>query len=145
MRLHARIRRLEQQLSDRPPSLLPMRDEPSVLDCIRLDPAATMRLAGMPPDPWQEGVLRSDARATMLLCSRGAGKSQVVSAKALHAALVRPGCEVMIISRSQDQSDYLFGKIRRMYEALRALPGGAGVPGRCKIRLEDFIEGSHQH
>jgi hypothetical protein len=134
MRLHARIRRLEQKLIDSPPSPPPERDEPSVLDCLRDDPATTMRLAGMPPDPWQEGVLRSDARDTMLLCSRGAGKSQVVAAKALHAALVRPGFEVMIISRSQDQSDYLFGKIRRMYEALRALPGGLGVPGRSNIR-----------
>jgi hypothetical protein len=42
------------------------------LDRLRCDRAGLMALAGLPPDPWQEGLLRSDAARLLLLCSRQA-------------------------------------------------------------------------
>lgn len=78
---------------------------------IRLDPAAFMRFAGLPPDPWQERLLRSSAGRILLLCSRQAGKSTVTSAMALHEALFRPDSLVLLLSPSQRQSQELFRKV----------------------------------
>jgi len=78
---------------------------------LRLDPAALMRQAGMPPDPWQEKVLRSSAARVLLLCCRQSGKSTVTSAMALHEAVFRPDSLVLLLSPSQRQSQELFRKV----------------------------------
>jgi hypothetical protein len=58
------VERIEQRLKTRE------RSNASVLDHMRAEPAAVMTAGHMPPDPWQEGLLRSEADRIMLLCSR---------------------------------------------------------------------------
>jgi len=83
-----------------------------------LDPIYLMRDAGFEPDPWQARVLRSSSDRIMLLCARHMCKSLVTAARAVHRALFRPNSFILLISRSQDQSDELFLKIKRIYSAL---------------------------
>lgn len=78
---------------------------------LRLDPAAIMERAGMPPDPWQVRLLRTRAERTMLLCSRQSGKSTVTAAMALHEAVFRPMSLVLLLSPSLRQSQELFRKV----------------------------------
>ncbi len=78
---------------------------------LRLDPAALMRHAGMPPDPWQERLLRSKAPRVLLLCCRQSGKSTVTAALSLHEVLFRPESLVLLLSPSQRQSQELFRKV----------------------------------
>ena len=62
----------------------------TALFALALDPARILTAQGLTPDPWQREVLLSTARDILLNCSRGAGKSRVTSALALHTALFRP-------------------------------------------------------
>jgi hypothetical protein len=78
---------------------------------LRLDPAAIMERAGMPPDAWQVRLLRSRNERTMLLCSRQSGKSTVTAAMALHEVLFRPKSLVLLLSPSLRQSQELFRKV----------------------------------
>jgi len=78
---------------------------------LRLDPAALMHVAGLPPDPWQEQVLRSSASRLLLLCCRQAGKSTVSAGMALYQALFCPDSLVLLLSPSQRQSQELFRKV----------------------------------
>ena len=97
---------------------------------LRLDPAALMRFAGFPPDPWQERLLRSSSGRILLLCSRQTGKSTVTSALALHEALFRPGSLVLLLSPSQRQSQELFRKVSDFRSKV-------GVP--CPVREESAL------
>lgn len=83
------------------------------------DPARIMEAAGLPPDPWQAGVLRSQERRTLMLCTRQGGKSTTVAAKALHRALVCRGALILILSPSSRQSKELLTKVRSLYHAGR--------------------------
>jgi len=76
------------------------------------------RRAGIEPDAWQAGVLRSTERQVALLCSRQAGKSTVTSLLALHEALHRAGALVLLLSPSLRQSQELFLKVKGAYAAL---------------------------
>src|ERR1017187_7721361 len=78
---------------------------------LRLDPAAIMERAGMPPDPWQVRLLRSKADKTLLLCSRQSGKSTVTAALALHEVVFHPKSLVLLLSPSLRQSQELFRKV----------------------------------
>lgn len=96
------------------------------------DPARVMGLGGMRPDPWQAQALRSQARRTLFLCSRSAGKSQTAAAIALREALLNPPALVLLLSRSLRQSGELFR------ERLLPLWHGLGQPERLRAptRLE---------
>ncbi len=74
---------------------------------LALDPSRILAAQGMTPDPWQRDVLLCPARHILLNCSRGAGKTRVTSALALHAALFEPGALVLLISRAQRQAGEL--------------------------------------
>jgi hypothetical protein len=88
-----------------------------VLALCRRDPALLM--AGMRPDPWQAGLLRSRSPRLLLLCSRQAGKSTTAAALALREALLRPGSLVLLLSPTQRQSGELFrDKVLRLYNGL---------------------------
>src|SRR5262249_48660184 len=76
------------------------------------------------PDPWQRDLLFSAAPQLLLNCCRGAGKSRVVSALALHTALFEPDSLVLLVSRSLRQSQELFRYVKQGYRALRQ-PRGA--------------------
>jgi hypothetical protein len=83
------------------------------------DPARLLADAGIPPDPWQADVLRSEARRVMLLCSRQSGKSTVAAALALREALLVPGSLVLVLSPTLRQSGEFFrDKVMRLYYAL---------------------------
>jgi hypothetical protein len=104
-----------------------------VLDELCIDSSRIMELAGMPPDPWQEKLLRSSASQVLLLCSRQAGKSTVAAALALQTALARPGSPVLLLSPSLRQSSELFRKVLELYTALgRPMP----VVAESALRLE---------
>jgi hypothetical protein len=85
---------------------------------LRLDPAAIMECAGMPPDPWQLRILRSKAERTLLLCARQSGKSTVTAAMALHEVLFHPKSLVLLLSPSLRQSQELFRKVTDFRERL---------------------------
>ena len=90
-----------------------------LLDRLRADPANLMTLAGLPPDPWQSGILRSEASRTLLLCSRQSGKSTVAAALALREALLNPPALVLLLSPTLRQSGELFREgVRKLYNAL---------------------------
>jgi hypothetical protein len=76
---------------------------------------------GVNPDPWQGGVLRSDALQMILACSRQSGKSAAAAINGLHTAHYRPGSLVLVISPTQRQSGELRAKaagfMRRMNPA----------------------------
>jgi len=78
---------------------------------LRLDAAAVMEHAGMPPDAWQVRLLRSRAERTLLLCSRQSGKSTVTAAMALHEVVFHPKSLVLLLSPSLRQSQELFRKV----------------------------------
>lgn len=86
---------------------------------LALDPAEILRAQGMMPDPWQREFLLCDEQSIMLLCSRGAGKSRVTSAKALHRALFFPRSLILLVSRSQRQSMELFRYVKQGFAAVR--------------------------
>src|SRR4051794_25143561 len=93
-----------------------------------LDPAAMFRATGREPDPWQVDFLRSDAPRVLMLAHRQAGKSSVVSIKALHKAVFEPGSLVLIASPTQNQSNELFRKRGEAYETLGRPPRATRRP-----------------
>ena len=107
----ARLLRQKAELSRPAPS--------PILEAIRRDPAATMTMSGMQPDPWQESVLRSRALRQLLLCSRQAGKSSTAAALALNTAFLEPGSLTLLLSPTLRQSGELFReKVLRMWRKL---------------------------
>lgn len=109
------------------------RAEHPALPSLRDDPAGLMALAGLPPDPWQEELLRSEPPRVLLLCSRQAGKSTVAAALALRAALLRPRAPVLLLSPSLRQSGELFRKVLDLFGALGR---PVGVTAESALRLE---------
>ena len=89
------------------------------LTLLALDPSAILAARGLAPDPWQRDFLFARDRQILLNCSRQSGKSTVVSALALHAALFTPGGLVLLLSPSQRQSAEIFRKVHDAYEALK--------------------------
>jgi hypothetical protein len=125
--LRRRLTALEGRLDDA------SRTEAALLEDLRRDPARLMIAAGQEPDPWQKGVLEGDDDRVMLLASRQSGKSSVSAALALHAALTKPRCPVLLLSPSLRQSGELFRKVVDLYDALkRPLPAFS----RTAMRLE---------
>lgn len=70
-------------------------------------------------DPWQVGILTSNAPQTLVCVSRQAGKSLVAATKALVVALTRPGSTTVIISRSQRQAAELLRKVKMIERSYR--------------------------
>lgn len=89
-----------------------------VLQALREDPRRLFTQAGLSPDPWQEELLTSPMRNTLLLCSRQAGKSTTAAALALRVALLRPGSPVLVLSPTLRQSGELFRKIAHQFTRL---------------------------
>jgi hypothetical protein len=88
-----------------------------------LDPAGIMLDAGLTPDPWQADLLRSRSRNVLLNIHRQGGKSQVTSAVALGEALLVDESLVLLISRTQRESDELYRKVYALYDLLgRPIP-----------------------
>lgn len=82
------------------------------------DPSYLMEDAGWIPAEWQRRVLRSTHKRTAICCARQMGKSLVVACKAVHRAITRPRQNIYLSSRSQDQADELFAKIKDVYDRI---------------------------
>jgi Terminase large subunit, T4likevirus-type, N-terminal len=76
-----------------------------------LDPVKFAEACGITCDAWQAGLLRSDAKRALLLCSRQSGKSTACALASLHTALFGAGL-VVIVSPSQRQSGEMIRTIR---------------------------------
>ena len=74
--------------------------------------------AGQAPDPWQQQVLRTEAKRLLLLCSRQSGKSTVTAALSLHQAVYTPGSLILLLSPSLRQSQELFRKVLDVYRLI---------------------------
>ena len=98
-----------------------------------LDPAKVMAAAGLPPDPWQQQVLRSRSTRQLLLATRQGGKSSTVASLAIATAREEVPCLVLLLSRALRQSQELFRKVLDVYHAL----GEAEPPeAESALRLE---------
>jgi hypothetical protein len=96
-----------------------------------LDPVELWRHAlGCDCDAWQQTVLRSTAKRTILCCARQTGKSQTVAIKALHVAMYRPKSLVLLVSRSLRQSVELGRKVFDAYDAV-----GYKTPSEAQSKL----------
>jgi hypothetical protein len=110
------------------------RGNASTLDLLRREPSQIMLRAGQEPDPWQAGVLESDAERVLLLCSRQAGKSSVAAALAVKTALQQPRSPVLLLSPTLRQSGELFRKILDLFNAL-GRPVGVASESALKLEL----------
>src|SRR5437763_639204 len=98
--------------------IAPRREMNPVLVRLAKDPAAALALAGLPPDPWQQDLLRSRSRRMLLCCTRQGGKSTISAALSLHTALLRAGALILLLSPSLRQSGELFKRIADLYRRL---------------------------
>ncbi|MBY0231992.1 MAG: terminase family protein, partial [Gemmataceae bacterium] len=103
-----------------------------------LDPAGLLAAQGIAPDPWQRRLLLSSSSRVLLCCSRQAGKSTVVSALALHAAMFKPHSLVLLLSPSLRQSEEIF---RKVVDADNSLGRPLSSLHRTQLRLE-YVNGS---
>jgi len=107
---------------------------------LALDPVRLARRVGFEPDPWQAELLRSDARQTILNCSRQSGKSTTTALVAVHESEARPGSLILLLSPSLRQSQELFRKIRDVRAALAgdacAADRQGGHTTESSLRLE---------
>src|SRR5664279_2320856 len=108
---------------------------------LRLDPAAIMRRAGMPPDSWQVQLLRTRAERTLLLCSRQSGKSTVTAAMALHEVLFRPDSLVLLFASRRSCS----GRSRTSGTARRADRDRRGVVPARRVQERLTNRGSPRY
>lgn len=100
-----------------------------------LDPVMFARKAGIEPDAWQAGVLRSQGHRLLMNCSRQSGKSTVAAVVGLHQAIFRPGSLVLLLSPSLRQSGELFRTVSQLYTAT-----GATVPAKAETALRLELE-----
>jgi hypothetical protein len=98
-----------------------------------LDPAELFRDCIGEPDPWQLKALRSEHPQQLYLCTRQGGKSSVASMKSLYTAMFKDDALVLMISKSQKQSQELF---RKALVAYRDLGRPLGVVYESKSELE---------
>ena len=105
-----------------------------------LDPCLILKAQAMQPDPWQRELLLSTDRQTLLMCSRGAGKSRTTSALALHTALFTPKAKVLLVSRAQRQSMELFRYVKEGFRAIGSpIPLIKETETQCEFQNESRI------
>jgi hypothetical protein len=103
---------------------------------IALDPALLMERAGMVPDPWQAGLLRSTASRHLLLCNWQAGKSTSTAALAVWEALYSAPALILLLSPALRQSQELFIKVMSFYHAV-ADSGGVEEESALRVTLKN--------
>ncbi len=89
--------------------------------------------AGIKPDAWQQDILRSRARQTIMLVTRQGGKSTVSSIRALHKAEYEPGSLVLLLAPSYRQSKELFRKVK---DAYAAIPNPSPLSSESALEME---------
>src|SRR5215217_4860270 len=103
---------------------------------LTLDRVAFAEELGVPPDPWQGDLLRSEATRVLLNCSRQSGKSTTAGILALHRALYHPGSLVLVLAPALRQSQELFTKIAGFYASLES-PVAPLARRRLSLELEN--------
>ncbi|WP_428377738.1 terminase large subunit domain-containing protein [Lichenicoccus sp.] len=102
-----------------------------------LDPVAFAReRCAFQPDPWQERVLGSRRKRILMNCTRQAGKTTVTAILALHTALYRPGCLILLFSKGERQSTELLLKIQTLI-ATMVRPPGMLKDAATEVRLKN--------
>ncbi|MBL8797838.1 MAG: terminase family protein [Planctomycetia bacterium] len=110
--------------------------DPQQTLALMLDPSLIFQAMGMTADPWQQELLLSTARQTLLNCSRQVGKSRTAAVLATHAVLFQPHSLVLLLSPSQRQSGEIFRKVMEAYNALQR-PVKATYETQLKLELEN--------
>lgn len=103
---------------------------------VGIDPALILAELGLDPDPVQEEILRSADDRLMVTAYRQWGKSQAVSALALHTAVYRDDSLILIISRSLRQSGEIFAKVVRAWRKL-GKPHGSTAENSTTLELSN--------
>ncbi len=91
---------------------------------------AFARGLGLEPDPWQEDLLRSTSKRTLLNCCGQSGKSTMAAVIGLHKALYVPGSVVLLLAPALRQSQELYQKVAGFYRA-----SGRTVPATSETAL----------
>ncbi len=106
----------------------------------RHDASLLARRAGIVPDDWQTGILRSDVKQMILNCSRQSGKSTITAVLGLHTAIYAPDALVLMLSPSLRQSQELFKKLKDIYSSI-TVPELPTAIEESSLRLQ-FSNGS---
>jgi hypothetical protein len=89
------------------------------------------------PDPWQERLLRSEAKRVLMNCARQSGKSTTAGVGlALHKALYTPESLTLVLGPAERQAKELFAKISRAYLGLGGAVNAESVR-RLGLQLEN--------
>jgi hypothetical protein len=73
-------------------------------------------------EPKQVQVLDHDSHRLLLCCPRQWGKSTLIAIKALHYALTNPGCEILVLSDTEDHAAIIVEKFK-LYAAMLKMRG----------------------
>ncbi len=84
------------------------------------------------PAPWQEDVIRSEAKNRLILVSRQGGKSTTVGAKCAHGMIYAPGL-YLVISPTLRQSKMF---LRKTLDVYRNLEGAPRIKSATKTEME---------
>jgi len=87
-----------------------------------LDFAELVRFEPDPWEDWQRSFLTNNDDQVAMNCHRGAGKTAVVSVKALHQIVTVPNYEVLALSRSDEAAMQLTGYVQKRLGMLRDHP-----------------------
>ena len=89
----------------------------SILQRVKSDPTYPMKAAGLSPDPWQEALIKCQAKKIIALCTRRAGKSQSTACRVLSRCLTRK-TYVRVHNPTGDQSQEFLQLAREMNDAM---------------------------
>jgi tRNA(Met) C34 N-acetyltransferase TmcA len=89
-----------------------------------LDPVTLAADVGIICDAWQASLLRTfgPRKKLLMLCCRQSGKTTCAGLMALHTLLYHPGSTTLIASPSQEQSNELLDRVRKMHAELKDAP-----------------------
>ncbi len=113
---------------------VPVLEDPDVDPIARLDFA---RAAAFEPDPWQAGVLESEARKILMLCCRQAGKSTTAAILAVHEATTCSGALVLMLAPSLRQSGELFRTCMGILKSVDYPVPGILAESALRVELEN--------
>lgn len=96
------------------------------------DASLLMVDAHLPPDPWQQRLLRSECLRVLMLTCRQAGKSTTAGFLALREAITRESNTVLVVCPSQRQSAELVLRVRN---AINNLGNIVEVEGESALQI----------
>ncbi len=100
---------------------------------VALDPSLVLVKAGITPDSWQEGFLRSRAPRRLVMVHRQGGKSTVSAALAAWVLVFEAPADVIIISKSLPQAEETH---RKAVGLLRAFAPHVGISAESTRTLK---------